>query len=112
MILKYGIIEDIHTVRRIPIGSCWGVKLLVTPITWLGPFVFFALHILLNIFNRQLSISDRAYQAVIFAVTVEITTVFHAFGHILSGKLVRSCMDELLIATTRDVNVYHGNQTN
>lgn len=112
MILKYGIIENIDTVRRIPVGRFWDVTLLVTPITWLGPFVFFDLHILLNLFNQQLSLTNRAYQALIFAIAVEITTVFHAFGHILSGKLVDSCMDELLIATTRDVNVYHGDQRN
>ena len=47
----------------------------------------------------------------IFVLAVEITTAFHTFGHILSGKLVNSSMDELLIATTRDVNLYHGDQS-
>ena len=46
--LWYGIIEDVDTVRRIPIGRFWGVTLLVTPLTWVGPFVFFGLHILLK----------------------------------------------------------------
>ncbi len=109
--LKYGIIEDIDTVRRIPIGQFWGVHLLVTPITWLSPFVFFGLHILLNLLNPQLSITDRLYQALLFTIAVEITTVLHAFGHILSGKMVHSAMDELLITATRDVNLYHGDQS-
>jgi Zn-dependent protease len=47
----------------------------------------------------------------IFTIAVEITTVLHAFGHILSGKMVHSAMDELLITTTRDVNLYHGDQS-
>jgi hypothetical protein len=109
--LKYGILENIETVRRIPIGRFWGVKLLMTPLTRLGPFVFFGLHILLNLLRSGLSLNDRLYQALLFTIAVEITTVFHAFGHILSGKLVHSAMDELLITATRDINLYHGDQS-
>lgn len=108
--LKYGIIEDVDTVRRIPIGRFWGVTLMVTPLTWLGPFVFFGLHILLNLLNSRLNLNERLYQALIFTVVVEITTILHAFGHIMSGKMVHSAMDELLITATRDVNLYHGDQ--
>ena len=108
--LKYGIIEDVDTVRRIPIGRFWGVRLLVTPITWLGPFVFFGLHFLINLLNTSLSLTDRLYQSLLFTIAVEITTVLHAFGHILSGKMAHSAMDELLITATRDVNLYHGDQ--
>jgi Zn-dependent protease len=107
----YGIIEDIDTVRRIPIGRFWGISLLVTPLTWLGPCVFFGVHILLNALNSRISLTDRLYQALLFTIAVEITTVLHAFGHILSGKLVHSAMDELLITATRDVNLYHGDQS-
>jgi hypothetical protein len=109
--LKYGIIEDIDTVRRIPIGQFWGVRLLVTPTTWLGPLVFFGLHILLNLLNTNLILSERLYQALLFTIAVETTTILHAFGHILSGKIVHSAMDELLITATRDVNLYHGDQS-
>ena len=108
--LKYGIIEDIDRVRRIPIGRFWNVNLLITPITWLSPFVFFGLHILLNLLNSHLSLTERLYQALLFTIAVEITTALHAFGHILSGKIVHSAMDELLITATRDVNLYHGDQ--
>ena len=110
-VLKYGIIEDIDTVRRIPIGRFWGVTLLVTPITWLSPFVFFSLHFLLNLINYQISLAERLQQAMLFTTAVEITTILHAFGHILSGKIVHSPMDELLITTTRDVNLYYGDQS-
>src|SRR5215207_792089 len=109
--LWYGIIEDIDTVRRIPIGRFWRVSLLVTPLTWLGPGVFFGVHVLLNALNWRISLTDRLYQALLFTIAVEITTVLHAFGHILSGKLVHSAMDELLITATRDVNLYHGDQS-
>ena len=108
--LKYGIIEDIDTVRRISIGRFWSVNLLITPITWLGPFVFFSLHFLINLLNPNLRFTDRLYQSLLFTIAVEITTVLHAVGHILSGKMVNSAMDELLITATRDVNLYHGDQ--
>ena len=99
------------TVRRIPIGRFWDVELLITPITWLGPFVFFGLNILLNLLHSHLSLTERLYQAFLFTIAVEITTILHAFGHILSGKIVHSAMDELLITATRDVNLYHGDQS-
>lgn len=108
---KYGIVEDLGTVKRIPVGKFWNVNLLITPITWLGPFIFFSLHFLLNLLNTQLTLNERLFQAMIFTIAVEITTVLHAFGHILSGKIVNSAMDELLITTTRDVNLYHGDQS-
>src|SRR5688572_29341235 len=109
--LRYGIIENVDIVRRIPIGRFWGVTLLVTPLTWISPFVFFGLHILLNVLNDHLSLADRLHQALLFTIAVEITTALHAFGHILSGKMVHSPMDELLITATRDINLYHGDQS-
>jgi Zn-dependent protease len=109
--LRYGIIENIDTVRRISIGRFWGVTVLVTPLTWLSPFVFFGLHMLLNLLNDHLGLTDRLHQALLFTIAVEMTTVLHAFGHILSGKMVHSAMDELLITATRDVNLYYGNQS-
>jgi hypothetical protein len=110
LMFKYGILENLETVRRIPIGKFWNVNLLITPLTWLGPFIFFSLHFILNLFNTQLTLNERLYQSMIFTIAVEITTVLHVFGHILSGKMVHSAMDELLITTTRDVNLYHGDQ--
>ncbi len=108
--LKYGIIENLDTVRRIPVGKFWGVRILVTPITWLGPVVFFGLHAVLTAFRPYPDFTARLSASLFFTLAVEITIILHAFGHILSGKLVRSAMDELLITTTRDVNVYHGGQ--
>lgn len=109
--LKYFILEDLDTVRKIRIGSFWNVSLLITPLTWLSPFVFFGLHFLLNLLDTRLTLNERLIQSIYFVIAVELTTAIHAFGHILSGKLVHSAMDELLITATRDVNLYHGDQS-
>jgi hypothetical protein len=109
--LKYGIIEDIETTRRIRIGQFWGISLFITPITWLSPFIFFGLHFILNLLNSRLNFNDRLIQSFCFTLSVEIATAFHAFGHILSGKIIGSAMDELLITATRDINLYHGDQS-
>jgi len=106
-----GVLEDIATVRRIPVGSFWGVRLSLTPLTWLGPLIYFVLGLLLGATRTDVSLAGRVSDALLFALAVEITTVFHAFGHILSGKWVRSAMDELLIASTRDINLYYGDQS-
>src|ERR1044071_328037 len=108
--LKYAILEDVDRVRRIPIGQFWGVKVLITPLTWLGPLAFFGLHFAINLLNLHLLLTERLYQSLLFTMAVEITTALHAFGHILGGKLVNSAMDELLMTAIRDINVYHGDQ--
>jgi len=109
--LKFFLLENLDTVRRIRVGSFWGVTLLITPWTWLSPFVFFGLHFLLNLLNPRLPLDERLLQSIYFVIAVELTTPLHALGHIISGKLVYSAMDELLITATRDVNIYHGDQS-
>lgn len=108
---KYGIIEDIKTTPRIRIGTFWGVTVLFTTWAWMGPFVFFGLHFLLNLLNTRLPLDQRLNQSIYFVIAVELVNALHAFGHIISGKMVGSAMDELLITTTRDVNLYHGDQS-
>lgn len=111
-IFKYGTLENIRETKRIPIGSFWDVKLSITPLTWLNPFIFFGLHFIATSIITNIGFTERLYQAMIFTIAVEISTALHAFGHILSGKIVKSPMDELLITTTRDINVYNGDQSN
>lgn len=110
-LLKYGMIEDIKTVRRIRIGRLWGVTIWITSLKWLGPIFFFSLYFIFTLPNITLTLMERAYHSLVFAIAVEITTTIHAFGHILSGKMVDSAMDELLITSTRDVNRYYGDQS-
>ena len=55
--------------------------------------------------------AELLYGAALYIVAVDMATLFHAFGHILGGKLVRSPMDELLFTATRGVNIYHGDQS-
>jgi hypothetical protein len=106
-----GVIEDIAVVKHIPIGSFWGVKLSLTPFTWLGLVIYFGLGLILNASHGYTSLAERFSDALLFTLAVEITTVLHAFGHILSGKCIGSAMDELMIASTRDINLYYGDQT-
>ncbi len=108
--LVYGWLENLDTVRHIPLCKFWGIPVSITPLLWLSPFVFLALGILQN-----WSVSDNIigifYLALVYLVGVEITTLLHQFGHILGGKIVGSPMDELLLTATRGVNMYHGDQT-
>jgi hypothetical protein len=109
--LRYGIIEDLDSVRHIPIGRLWGVRLSVTPIAWLSPLVFFVLRLLIGLLSPGMSLSERLYDALLFTIAVQIANPLHALGHIISGKLVGGVMDELLITATRDVNLYDGDQS-
>jgi hypothetical protein len=107
---RYGFIEDLETVRHIRLGKFWGIDISITPITWLSPAVFFLLGLLLNRIKPGMSLNETLYRAGVFVIGVEISTLVHALGHILGGKLVRSPMDELLLTATRGVNIYLGDQ--
>lgn len=108
---KFFIFENLDTVRKISLGKFWGVEIVITSLVWLGPFLFFALHFVLNLHNFNLTLTERLSQSFYFTIAVEITTMIHALGHIISGKIVKSPMDELLITALRDVNRYHGDQS-
>jgi Zn-dependent protease len=110
--LLYGWLENLDTVRHIPLGRFWNIPVSITPLIWASPLVFLTIGILQN-FRAPgvVNAFDVAYLALVYLVGVEITTLFHAFGHILGGKLVGSPMDELLLTATRGVNIYHGDQT-
>ena len=108
--LLYGWLENLDTVRHIPLGKFWGIPVSITPLLWLSPFVFLTLGILQN-WSASENLSNVFYLACVYLIGVEITTLFHQFGHILGGKLVGSPMDELLLTATRGVNLYHGDQT-
>jgi hypothetical protein len=107
--LRYGIIENLDTVRHIRCGTVWGVALAVTPLVWLNPPIFFALRLLANL-PRDLPPTARVVDALLFALAVQVASTVHALGHIIGGKLVGSAMDELLLTATRDVTHYHGDQ--
>jgi hypothetical protein len=109
--LRYGFIENLDTVRHIRLGKFWNIEVSITPITWLSPIVFFALGLVLNLSGLIHKPVDTFQQAGVFVIGVEISTLIHALGHILGGKLVRSPMDELLLTATRGVNIYHGDQS-
>jgi hypothetical protein len=109
--LRYAIIEDLDSVRHIQIGRLWGIRLSITPIAWLSPLVFFALRLLFGLLAPGMSLGERLYDALLFTIAVQIANPLHALGHIISGKLVRGVMDELLITATRDVNLYNGDQS-
>jgi hypothetical protein len=105
--LRYAILENLDTVRRIPAGRVLGVPVSVTPWLWLGPVVFFGLGLALN---AALPLGQAARQAGWLAAGIEISTLIHALGHILGGRLVGSPMDELLLTALRGVNIYRGEQ--
>jgi hypothetical protein len=109
--LRYAVIEDLDTVRRIQLGRLWGVRVTATPIAWTSPVVFFALRVLMNLVTMRGSMWPRLKEAALFSLSVQVTSPLHACGHIVSGTLAGSPMDELLITATRDVNVYEGDQS-
>lgn len=108
--LLYGWLENLDTVRHIPLCALWGVRISITPLIWLSPLIFFALGVLQN--RTAPDTWHVFYLAGVYLIAVELTTLFHGLGHILGGKLVGAPMDELLLTATRGVNLYYGDQSN
>lgn len=108
--LLFGWLENLDTVRHLPVGNFRGVAVSVTPTVWLFAPVFFALGVLQNRGGSD-ELDGVFYLALVYLIGVAVTTLLHQFGHILGGKLVGSPMDELLLTATRGVNIYHGDQS-
>lgn len=111
---KYAFLEDLDHTRHIPVGRLWGTRIAVTPTAALQVPFFFALGVLLTFVPGRMAlvapIGDRIENAVLFTVAGLVANAAHAFGHIVSGTLAGSAMDELLMTATRDANLYHGDQ--
>lgn len=109
--MLYGFVENLDTVRHIPLGEFWGVRVTVTPLIWLNPLLFLGLYLFLHWSDFASDKFPFFSAAILSVVAIDLTTLIHAFGHILGGKLVRSPMDELLLTATRGVNIYQGEQS-
>jgi hypothetical protein len=87
-----------------------GIRVSLTPVTWLGPFIYFGLRLMQDVLQPSLDPAAAVREAFIFMLAVEVGIGVHAAGHILGGLLVRSPMDELLFTATRGINLYSGDQ--
>lgn len=112
---KYGFLEDLDRTRHIAVGRLWGTRIAVTPTAGLQVPFFFALGVLLTFVPGRMALDaplgDRIPNALLFTVAGLVANAAHALGHIVSGTLAGSAMDELLITATRDANVYLGDQS-
>lgn len=112
---KYGFLEDLDHTRHIPVGRLWGTRIAVTPTAGLQVPFFFALGVVLTFLPGRLALDaplgDRIPSALLFTVAGLVANAAHALGHIVSGTLVGSAMDELLVTATRDANIYLGDQS-
>lgn len=113
--LKYGFIEDLDRTRHVAIGRLWRVVIAVTPTVWLQGPLFYLLGLALSYVPGRApsgaGLAVRADDALTFLVAGLVANTIHGFGHIVSGTLAGSAMDELLITATRDANIYRGDQS-
>lgn len=113
--LKFAFLDDLDQVRHIPIGRLGRVRLAVTPTVWLQLPLFFGLGIALTYLPGRLALGTalaaRIADALTFTVAGLLANTLHGLGHIVSGTLAGSPMDELLFTATRDANIYHGDQS-
>lgn len=109
--LRHGLIEDLDTVRHIPLGRLLGVRVAATSLAWLGPILYLGLGLLLTLRAPAMAPAARLADGLNFMLAVLVARAAHALGHILGGRRVASPMDELLVTATRDANLYLGDQS-
>lgn len=113
--LLYGFLEDLDRTRHIAVGRLWGVVIAVTPTAWLQVPLFFLMGLALSYVPGRVppgaGPAVRAADALTFLVAGLVANTVHALGHIVSGTLAGSAMDELLMTATRDANIYRGDQS-
>ncbi|MEO8082560.1 MAG: hypothetical protein ABI780_01925 [Ardenticatenales bacterium] len=113
--LKFGFIEDLDRTRHIAVGRLWSVVIAVTPTVWLQGPLFFLLGLALSFVPGRVppgaGLAIRAADVLTFLVAGLVANTVHGFGHIVSGTLAGSAMDELLFTATRDANIYRGDQS-
>src|SRR5262245_35976313 len=99
--LKFGWLDDLDTVRHLALGKVWGVSISITPTIWLFPIVFGVLRLATYAVGEPRVFESRINDAIAFTIGVTIFTLVHGFGHVASGKIAGSAMDELLFTATR-----------
>lgn len=113
--LKYAFLDDLDSVRHVGTGRLGRVRLAVTPTVWLQPPLFFALGVALTFLPGRLplgtALAVRGADALAFTIAGLLANLLHGLGHIVSGTLAGSPMDELLFTATRDANIYRGDQS-
>lgn len=111
MLGKYLVYENIKTAPRHRLFSFMGVPFTATPNCWKGIVarVIFGIVVALLVLPSE-SIVMRILFGLLYGVLFELTYLIHNLGHILGGTVVGAPMDEVLITSTRYVNIYHGPQ--
>lgn len=113
--LKFGFLDDLDRVRHVPIGRLGRVGIAVTPTVWLQLPLFFGLGLALTVLPGRMPpgtpLALRVPDALTFTVAGLLANALHGLGHIVSGSLAGSPMDELLMTATRDANLYRGDQS-
>lgn len=113
--LKYFFLDDLDHVRHILIGRLGRVQIAVTPTVWLQLPFFFGLGLALTFLPGRLPLGTvlaaRIADALTFTVAGLLANTVHGLGHVVTGTLAGSPMDELLLTSTRDANIYRGDQS-
>ena len=108
--VKDGILENLDTTPRVKLGSVLGVPITATGYAWVNPVIAGGLGLARSL-RQDKTFPARLADALSLALALQAANVIHAGGHIVSGKLAGSPMDELVLTATRYANRYEGDQS-
>lgn len=105
------IFEKIETVPRRRVLKLFGVNIEVTSYAWLSlPFwVALGIPIAFVVGQRQ-PIAQSLQTGFIYGLLLQLITVIHVVGHILSSKIVRAPMNVALFTATGGLTLYEDAQ--
>jgi len=110
--LPLGVFEDY---RRLPLRKLFdlfGVPVLSTPRAWINPLPLVPVMLLATfLLASRAYIIERILLTILWTALFELTSFIHSAGHILAGRAVNAPMDRLVVTSSRQVNVYDGDQS-
>jgi hypothetical protein len=109
--LPLGVVEDYHTLPLTPMFKLLGVPVLATPRAWTNPIgMILPMLVMTAILAPGVGLLERIVVTAFWVLLFEFTSFTHSIGHIIGGKLAGGVMDRLVVTSTRQVNVYDGDQ--
>ena len=112
MAKKYLLVPvDPLTVPRRELFRVLGVPFTATERAWIGPLWFLPLGWVAAFALQPGRGLGWIGWGVVYALLCEVVYMIHSIGHVLGGKRVGAPMDENLLTSTRQVNIYRGDQS-
>ncbi len=110
--LPLGVFEDYRKLSLRKLFDLFGVPVFSTPRAWGAPLPLVPVMLIITfLLASRAYLIERILLTILWTALFELTSFIHSAGHILAGRAVNAPMDRLIVTSSRQVNVYDGDQS-